>query len=218
MHNALDGFPQCKHCLWQFKKHFAHNRCPALHVPDPSSAETHGPSAAIPALGVTTEMADKHLNGNVQLQPPPPVQQEHPLQQLDSDLIRLACDPDWKPLAQYFRRSDQHHCPFCNQWLARPTYLSRHLCKQHGSIFQYHERAQQWLTERSTALGQSGRRGKAKGALAVAGPEAATGRTRAKRTTRRSGTRIGKRRRRTPGIRSRGCKPSPIASSGSYAG
>ena len=61
-------------------------------------------------------------------------------------------------------------------------------------------------------------RGESKGALAVAGPEAATGRTRAKRTTRRSGTRIGKRRRRTPGIRSRGCKPSPIASSGSYAG
>ena len=159
MHHALDGLPQCKHCLWQFSswhwflQHFAHDRCPALRASLPTSAEPCEPSTAVPAATEKAEPEEADLSDAAPLQLPSTVQQEHPLQQFDKDLISLACDSDWRPLAQYFRRSDQHHCPFCNQWLARPTYLSRHLNKQHGSIFQFHERVQQWLKERSTALG-----------------------------------------------------------------
>lgn len=68
------------------------------------------------------------------------------------DSEQLAQGQDWKLLAQNIRRGDQHYCPFCNQWLARPTYLSRHLRTQHAVIYKFHDRVLSWLTERSSAL------------------------------------------------------------------
>ena len=161
--------PQCRHCDWQFSswhwfiQHFALSRCPVLQ----------NNTAPLPAVVAATTVDEPHTStqtsdgmpgsitpaspeGTIQgIGPQPhPTIADGPLQQLgvSRETELLAQDPDWKPLARQIRRSDQHHCPFCNQWLARPTYLSRHVKAQHPDAYLMHDRVQSWLTERSSAL------------------------------------------------------------------
>ena len=153
MQHAVDGLPQCRHCGWQFSswhwflQHFDKQRCPQLQ----DTQQTQIPEADTQHQSTTSPQPEPNHPPAAEAEP-----QHNPvpeaLRGVDSELVQLAQGQDWKLLAQNIRRGDQHYCPFCNQWLARPTYLSRHLRTQHAVIYKFHDRVLSWLTERSSAL------------------------------------------------------------------
>ena len=52
------------------------------------------------------------------------------LLRVPAGLLQTATDGDWRKLSRKIRQTDQNYCLFCGQWLARPTYLSRHIQSQ----------------------------------------------------------------------------------------
>ena len=74
------------------------------------------------------------------------------LLRVPAGLLQTATDGDWRKLSREIRQTDQNYCLFCGQWLARPTYLSRHIQSQHQCLLQVQTALASWLEARHTAL------------------------------------------------------------------
>ena len=73
------------------------------------------------------------------------------LQHVPAELRTAACQEDWQRLAKLIKMSEQNYCLFRGQWLARATYLSRHIQAQHKCLLVLQPRLLSWLEERHTA-------------------------------------------------------------------
>ena len=59
----------------------------------------------------------------------------------------------WQSLARHARQQDElHHCPFCNQWLAKLQYLTRHVKAQHPECQPVLDKLQQRLRDRRATV------------------------------------------------------------------
>ena len=155
MQYADGGVPTCVHCHWQltswpsFCQHFAKARCPVLHGPAPAP----------------DDQPSEHINPDCTTVPtvplpsqPPDASPEPALDQLAALLERipseqlLALQQGWQALAKMLRTVDQHVCPFCDQWLAKPQYLTRHLVIQHAVLQPILDVLPSWLSERRVTV------------------------------------------------------------------
>ena len=156
MQYADGGVPTCVHCDWQFTswpsfcQHFAKARCPVLHgpaapAPDDQPSEHISPDCTtVPTIPLPSQ--------------PPDASPEPALDQLAALLERipseqlLALQQGWQALAKMLRTVDQHVCPFCDQWLAKPQYLTRHLVIQHAVLQPILDVLPSWLSERRVTV------------------------------------------------------------------
>ena len=153
MQFASDGVPTCKFCNWHFSawpaffEHFECKRCPLF--PSEATLLQDTPEASNAARTPLTSATKPQGTSSM----PQTVPSEQTgsfaslFQQLPSD-IRTLCHDGWEQLAAKVRIIDQHACPFCNQWLASPAYLSRHIAKQHVMLKPVMQKLSSWLEER----------------------------------------------------------------------
>ena len=125
MKHALQGMPTCRHCLWEFSgwpqfcTHFASESCPILRRQALATEQTQAEGIPVPL-------------------------------QMQDDVQALIRQNDWEALARLLGEKHHNnllnHCPICNQWMAKPQYVSRHVQKQHSWTMQYQPQQQEWLS------------------------------------------------------------------------
>ena len=128
MKHALQGMPTCRHCLWEFSgwpqfcTHFASESCPVLR----RQAQTSEVAQATQAEEVSVPL------------------------QMQREVQALTQQDDWTALARLLGEKHHNnllnHCPICNQWMAKPQYVSRHIQKQHSWTMQFQPQLQEWLS------------------------------------------------------------------------
>ena len=153
MQFASGGVPTCKFCNWHFSawpaffEHFECKRCPLF----PSEATLLQDTLEASNAANTPLTSEPKPQGTSSMPQTVPSEQTGSFaslfQQLPSD-IRTLCHDGWEQLAAKVRIIDQHACPFCNQWLASPAYLSRHIAKQHVMLKPVMQKLSSWLEER----------------------------------------------------------------------
>ena len=156
MRYAGGGVPTCVHCHWQFTswpsfcQHFAKARCPVLHAPatpapDDQPSEHISPDCTmVPTVPLPTQPPDTS--------PEPASDQLAALLECIPSEQLLALQQGWQTLAKMLRTVDQHVCPFCDQWLAKPQYLTRHLVIQHAVLQPILDVLPSWLSERRVTV------------------------------------------------------------------
>ena len=161
-----------------FLQHFEKKRCRVLHAPHlvqtslPTGAETQpvtGTGTAVvesahPLANLPEGLLQQNqINETVSLSPAPDNASPSPAQlpnldiqrcllRVPADLLQTATEGDWRQLSRQIRQTDQNYCLFCGQWLARPTYLSRHIQSQHQCLLHVQTALDSWLEARHTAL------------------------------------------------------------------
>ena len=143
MQHAVNGMPQCRHCLKKFvrfegfKKHLK-QACPVLHSTTASGLPTN---TEVPgcATGTEVEVASTREESHGQRGPTPQV---HPAEDQASDAIAaiLAEDPAFRALSSQswqsvlrrpdFCKSLSTYCALCGQWAER-TGFKQHIRLKH---------------------------------------------------------------------------------------
>ena len=143
MQHSVDGLPKCKHCLRSLVggQSFPTTSpiTPALYCTPKPMKDSSMPHPLKPHLPRSREV---HVE-------PPPVGL-----MADPSFVEIAKGP-WKLLTAELRaKNELHHCPICNQWLAKPQYLRNHIKHQHAEMHKHEASFKVWLQDRIPSLGK----------------------------------------------------------------
>ena len=155
--------PQCKLCLRKFSGwpafmgHISQRACPVMILSD-----TKAPVVNSPQPHDVTPRSDRGLFADRAHAPEEPT--DPPTQQANSETsVPIFHDQTLQTLAAQGPRQltvmakrvrdnfSLQHCPECYQWVASPSYLSRHACKSHSSyssIAAQQSAVLQWIKNR----------------------------------------------------------------------